>query len=72
MSEIKEVPIDDNSIPHEVNKHKRRIQIYPHTKAVFSIAHRWKLICLENHYTWKSMDEDILTEATRFMDESTK
>ena len=26
MSEIKEVPIDDNSIPHEVNKHKRRIE----------------------------------------------
>ena len=72
MPEIKEVPIDDNSIPHETNKHKKRIRIYPHTRAVFSIVHRWKLLCLENHYTWKNMDQDILTEATRFMDESVK
>tara|TARA_R100001230_G_C5647737_1_gene153161 strand:- start:695 stop:910 length:216 start_codon:yes stop_codon:yes gene_type:complete len=71
MSEIEE-NITDQSIPIAVNKHKRKIVIYPHTKAVFSIAHRWKLICLENHYTWKSMDEDILAEATRFMDESVK
>ena len=71
MPEIEE-NITDQSIPIAVNKHKRKVVIYPHTKAVFSIAHRWKLICLENHYMWKTMDEDILAEATRFMDESVK
>ena len=72
MPQIKEAPIDDNSIPHEINKQKRRIRIYPHTKAVFSIAHRWKLLCLENCYSWKTMDDDIISAATRFLDEPPK
>ena len=64
--------ITDETITHEVNKQKQKIKIYPHTTAVVSIAHRWKLICLENKYSWKTIDEDILAEATRFMDDPSK
>ena len=32
---------------------------------VLKTAIRWKRICLENMYTWKSMDRDIIQEALK-------
>ena len=35
------------------------------TPEVFQLALRWKRICMENMYMWKTMDKDIIKEALK-------
>tara|TARA_R110002051_G_scaffold314251_1_gene391124 strand:- start:8145 stop:8366 length:222 start_codon:yes stop_codon:yes gene_type:complete len=35
------------------------------SSAVWKLAQRYKRICMENLYTWKTMDQDLLEEAAK-------
>ena len=37
------------------------------TDDIYKIAERWKKLCLENMYTWRSMDQDIIEEARKMI-----
>lgn len=41
-----------------------------YTDAVWNLAQRYKGICMENLYTWRTMDEDIMKEARIIKDKS--
>ena len=66
----------DGSMPQEVTwkrtEHIYRTESvtiktgnYDVSPDILKIAVRWKMICLENMYTWKSMDRDIIQEALK-------
>ena len=38
---------------------------YDVSPGVLKTAIRWKMICMENMYMWKSMDRDIVQEALK-------
>ena len=40
------------------------------TPDIYKIAARWKKICFENMYTWRSMDQDIIEEARKLVNGS--
>ena len=40
------------------------------SKDVYKLAFRWKKICFENMYTWRTMDQDIINEARKLINGS--
>jgi len=44
---------------------KKKLPLDNYSKDVWDIAMRYKKICMENLYTWRSMDKDLLEEAHR-------
>ena len=39
---------------------------------IFRTCNKWKKICIENTYIWRTMDRDLLEEAKRLIDDSSK
>ena len=46
---------------------KRKLPQGKHSKEAYALALKYKKICLENKYTWKTMDEDLLIEADKLV-----
>jgi len=46
---------------------KRQLPQGKYSDEVYRTAARLKKICMENLYTWKTMDEDILQEAAKMV-----
>ena len=44
---------------------KKKLPWENYSEEVWNIAMRYKKICMENLYTWKNMDRDLLQEAHR-------
>lgn len=64
----------DGSMPQELNYEKviyktetisLRVTGNNLTPDVFKLALRWKRLCMENMYMWKTMDKDIIKEALK-------
>lgn len=47
---------------------KRQLPQGNYSYEVYKTAARLKKICMENVYTWKTMDEDILEEAAKMVE----
>ena len=47
---------------------KRQLPQGKYSYEVYKTAARFKKICMENVYTWKTMDEDILEEAAKMVE----
>lgn len=46
---------------------KRKLPQGKKSDAAYELAYKYKRICLENKYTWKTMDEDLLIEAEKLV-----
>ena len=61
------VSLVDSSIASQVHK---KLPTGKYSAAVWKLAQYHKKICMENLYSWKTMDEDLLKEAADIIKEN--